>query len=158
MSQIVLKVVAGAVVAIPCGFLGYLYTPGLLNGMGSQSLLVTLVAYLILIAFFFGAYTFIRWLFGVPVAQCAFGFSCGAVAIACLALLPVGAMLAANLGWYEPPVNTGTGRSGSAFGISVLAAPAFLVYLALAIGGWRSRWRSPERGGDQELAMSRTIQ
>ena len=151
-SHTVLKVATGTLVIVPLGYLGYLYTPGMLNGLGSQSLIVILVAYLVLIAFYFGGYTVVRWLFGVSMARCAFGFSCGAMAIACLVLAPYGAMVAANLGWYEPPVNSGSRNSGTAFGILLLATPAFLIYLALAIGGWRARWRTPDAGGNLELA------
>ncbi len=133
-NEKLLKATCGIAVIYPCLVLAYLFTPGLLQGMGSESVVVLIVSYLYLCSFYFGVYSLIRWIFGRAIDRSTSGFFFGALAIAVIVAWPYVAMAAASFGWYEPHFNRGL-----TFGVSYLATPALLAYLALGIIGWRSR-------------------
>lgn len=140
--QIVLKLVAGILVLVPCGLIGYLFAPWTLYGMArlfSPEFSFSLGMYLFLGAFYYGMYSLVRWLFGESLGSRAVGLTCGSLATAYLVVLPFGMMLAAEAGWYEPRFNRGMDNYGAAFGISIISMPPVVVYSILAIAAWRSR-------------------
>ena len=140
--QIVLKLVAGVLVLVPSALIGYLFAPWTLYGMArllSPEFSFALGMYLFLGAFYYGMYSVVRWLFGESLSSRAVGLTCGSLATAYLVVLPYGFMLAAEVGWYEPPFNRGMDNYGAAIGISAISIPPVVVYSILAVAAWRSR-------------------